>query len=616
MLASGDGESIVKIWDPISGICLQTLSPSEVIFGSVNSLVFSRGGKLAYRTEKSLAVWDVPQEVYLQKLNLEEHIDESIGQIVFRAPSSVAFTNEHKLTLTGGGLSKILTSDLDNECEEQSSSSFDNKHMILSSDGQWVACVIDGRISIFNVSSKANYPPKTLENSRNPLYYGWSACFSLDNRYVASRVGGECVKVWDVSSTACIQTFRGKDLITALAFSQYSQLLGMGCISGNIIIWDWKNCTRLKTFTGHQDPVSSLAFSLNGAWIASASRDRTVKIWDNVTHTFNEESEFGFKTERIRMAMDDERFATLSLGSGNLQVWDHFGSKCITQPLKKKYCQVAISANGGIVAAVLKDKDGDGTGVEIWDVESGDLSTVHSRNYRIRSIALSANGERFIIGFFQGMVEIWESRTGQLLQERQDKQSRWMSSTGTAIFSAETVLSPAKTAISSDGEQIAWTRESSMPERIHTENLDTGALREFQFDNHRVHSLAFSQNGKRLAAISWKWEGAIWDVATGVCLRKFRRGAEQPKPMWDLDTSFLNLDFTEAVDSPVLEESENCLTKYYISPDGAWVMKHGKKLLWILPEYRPGNAAASGSNIAIARASGRPFVIGFSDDGF
>lgn len=171
-------------------------------------------------------------------------------------------------------------------------------------------------------------------------------------------------------------------------------------------------------------------------------------------------------------------------------------------------------------------------------------------------------------------------------------------------------------AISLDGEQVAWTGGSTMDEkaRIHTANLCTGARRELLMHSYHVDGLASSQNGERLVAVGWTWHAAIWDVVTGVCLREFRHGNEQVAPMWNLNTSFINFDFTRATNSSASGKWEGHLARYYISRNGIWVMRHGKRLLWIPPEYRPKDAAASGSNIAVARASGRPYVIGFSDD--
>jgi WD40 repeat protein len=45
-------------------------------------------------------------------------------------------------------------------------------------------------------------------------------------------------------------------------------------------VWDTTTGQETLTLQGHTDQVMSVAFSLNGKRLASASRDGTVKVWD------------------------------------------------------------------------------------------------------------------------------------------------------------------------------------------------------------------------------------------------------------------------------------------------------------------------------------------------
>ncbi|UKZ56016.1 hypothetical protein TrVGV298_009841 [Trichoderma virens] len=601
ILASGGHDGMVLVWDPSSGNCLQSFHIDKSQYCSVESIIFSKAGKIACRTAEWIVVWDPNQAVCLQ----EAHLRRRTTPLNFsQTKISISFADEQKLLFTDTMQGEILVWDLEQDSVERVKHSLKNP-IVLASDGQQAAFANGVEVNMLDMNYEDNYmhSPKVLKE--DDIYVAWAACFSRDNRYFASTLTNSRIKIWDAASTACLQLLHGReDQFYSLEFSPDNKLLATGDFGGNIFIWDWKEGVRLQTLTGHHRAVDSLAFSPDGAWLASASGDGTAKIWDATIDSVEGENTISFDNKAFAMAMDGRRLATISFTGSISQWWDDFGSKRIEQAFEVKCFKVAISSNGSILAIGLLET----SGVQIWDVNTGNnLLTLDRPFLGYFSMALSADGERLITGFLDGGVEVWKCRTGQLLKEVQHRHL-----TPYEYHFDKSIM----VAISSDGEHVAWEYggiHSRIGDCIWTKNL--GSDVSLKFLHHGAINLAFSQNGERLAAISPNWSGAIWDLASGACLWRFNYDPSHPDPVWQLNPTFINFDFTTIADLPEERPLVDCLTKYHISPDGVWIMRHAEKLLWLPPEYRLYDAAVSGSNIAIGRKAGRPFVIGLSDDG-
>jgi WD40 repeat protein len=81
--------------------------------------------------------------------------------------------------------------------------------------------------------------------------------------------------------SACLQTLEGhSSWVSSVAFSHDSTRLASASYDRTVKIWDASSGACLQILKGHSDWVSSVAFSHDSTQLASASGDRTVKIWD------------------------------------------------------------------------------------------------------------------------------------------------------------------------------------------------------------------------------------------------------------------------------------------------------------------------------------------------
>lgn len=91
------------------------------------------------------------------------------------------------------------------------------------------------------------------------------------------------VRIWDTATGAVLKTLDGHTgAVSSVAFSLDGALLASGSDDNTVRLWDTVTGMALKTLEGHTDCVISVAFSGNGALLASSSYDDTVRLWNAV----------------------------------------------------------------------------------------------------------------------------------------------------------------------------------------------------------------------------------------------------------------------------------------------------------------------------------------------
>src|SRR3954451_14694708 len=81
--------------------------------------------------------------------------------------------------------------------------------------------------------------------------------------------------------SACLQTLEAHSgSVNSVAFSGDSTRLASASYDRTVKIWDASSGKCLQTLEGHSSSVYLVAFSGDSTRLASASGDRTIKIWD------------------------------------------------------------------------------------------------------------------------------------------------------------------------------------------------------------------------------------------------------------------------------------------------------------------------------------------------
>jgi WD40 repeat protein len=142
--------------------------------------------------------------------------------------------------------------------------------------------------------------------------------------------------------------------------------------------------------------------------------------------------------------------------------------------------------------------------------------------------------------------------------------------------------------------------------------------------SNSVRSIAWSQDGSRLASASSDIAVRIWDPATGQCALTLHINSVGFLQFDKISLSHLhtsvgtfNLSFTSP--STYVPYCSTSLPKRYgygLNDDGSWITYNGDNLLWLPAEYRPIYPflfASSATKLAIACSSDRVIFLMFSE---
>ena len=169
-------------------------------------------------------------------------------------------------------------------------------------------------------------------------------------------------------------------------------------------------------YRNHSDNVFSVAWSPGGKYIASGSRDKTVRVWDAATG----EDYYIYRGHNkcvlsVACSPGDGAYIASSDTGGIVQVWEAFtGSTIVSYRGHTRFVRsVAWSADGQYIASA--GDYGDNT-VQVWQAFSGKQIYVHDCQYRIFSVAWApgfpassfALANRVASSSFDGSVQVWQ----------------------------------------------------------------------------------------------------------------------------------------------------------------------------------------------------------------
>lgn len=301
------------------------------------------------------------------------------------------------------------------------------------------------------------------------------------------------------------------DAIWGVTFRPQGDILASASVDKTVKLWNKKGIL-LDTLFGHRAGVSRVSFSPNGQILASSSRDHTIKLWQIPSdYTSGEPSNLqrpqvmlintleGHQDwiTAVSFSPNGEILASSSLDK-TIKIWNKQGKLLKTINNNVPINWMTFSPDGKSLATA--DDQGQ---VKLWDINGRLLTTIQhdlgnyvmlQRSWKVHSVNFSPDGRRLLTAGDDQTVKIWRLVDKKAILENTLKgHEKWILS---ATFSP-------------DGQMIA---SASADNKVIVWDLNGKILKILTGHGDRVTQVSFSPDGKLLASASQDKMIKLWDM--------------------------------------------------------------------------------------------------------
>ena len=320
---------------------------------------------------------------------------------------------------------------------------------------------------------------------------------SSDDTRFATAASNCDIALWDALTGAHIMTLVHSGTTSALEFLFGSAHLTSGDTEGVISLWDVVTGACTRTFKGHSERITSLSSSPTRPQLASASDDKTVRVWDSKSWEILYSVDYDSQVKSVVFYPDGIRLAAgtatedMDNGDGILQVLDTITrQRLTTYNLASNAHDVAVSRDGKWLTVVTQK--GLSSSVSMFNASS--IDRIWSYDYTSCSVSFSTNISSSQLASSDGSyIWLWNIQTG----DRVDSFQHGGASKVTFSPSGAWFISSERDLVT---EQLRFLMHPTVSERGTCRLWDPNLPWEDELEaNDKVDDLKFSKDGSLLA---------------------------------------------------------------------------------------------------------------------